>query len=85
MRREWTPTSRGFLCILSTSLLLACSATVKEPRLVLLYMPCTLSREFLEPYEPSTLTPNFQRLADEGVVFFFLGGVGVLVGGGPGR
>lgn len=42
----------------------------KEPRLVLLYAPCTVSRQFLSPYEPSIrYTPHLAELASEAMVF----------------
>lgn len=40
------------------------------PRLVVLYSTCTLSKDFLSPYDSSIgFTPNLQRFADESVVF----------------
>ena len=66
---------RSFSSILLRILLLACSVpacTLKTspPRLVLLFMPCTVNRSFLSPYQPSVpYTPNFARLAEQGIVF----------------
>lgn len=41
-----------------------------EPRLVLLFAPCTVNADYLSPYDPSVpYTPNLQRFADEGLIF----------------
>ena len=41
-----------------------------SPRLVVLYTPCTLSKEFLSPYHPEIeFTPNLEAFASESVVF----------------
>ena len=46
------------------------AGTGDEPRLVLLYMNCTLNRSYLQPYDAEvTFTPNIARFASEGVVF----------------
>ena len=66
---------RSFPSILLRILLLACSVPactpkISPPRLVLLFMPCTVNRSFLSPYQPSVpYTPNFARLAEQGIVF----------------
>ena len=40
------------------------------PRLVVLYAPCTVNRDYLTPYnETANYTPALARLAREGVVF----------------
>lgn len=37
---------------------------------MVLYSTCTLSKDFLSPYNDEVdFTPNFQRFADEGLVF----------------
>jgi arylsulfatase A-like enzyme len=39
------------------------------PRLVVLYAPCTLNKDFLSPYRPEVpFTPNLGRFASEGIV-----------------
>ena len=46
------------------------STAPAEPRLVVLYATCTLSREFLSPYDSGvSFTPEIDRFADESVVF----------------
>jgi len=41
-----------------------------DPRLVVLYVPCTVNRLFLSPYDDAVeFTPNFERFAAEGSVF----------------
>jgi arylsulfatase A-like enzyme len=41
-----------------------------DPRLVVLYVPCTVNRLFLSPYDDAVeFTPNFARFASEGTVF----------------
>lgn len=50
----------------------ACSRTPEPeaPRLVLLYAPCTVSKQFLSPYASGVpYTPHLQSFADRGVVF----------------
>ncbi|MDA8016232.1 MAG: sulfatase-like hydrolase/transferase [Thermoanaerobaculia bacterium] len=39
------------------------------PRLVLLYLPCTVNVEFLAPYEDVTFTPRLEEFAAQSVVF----------------
>ena len=42
----------------------------ETPRLVILYAPCTISKSFLSPYNPSiTNTPHHERFADGAAVF----------------
>ena len=43
----------------------------KQPRLVVLYVPCSVSKVYLGPYaeEERALTPNLSRFAEESVVF----------------
>jgi arylsulfatase A-like enzyme len=42
----------------------------REPRLVLLFAPCTVSKAYLSPYEPSVVyTPNLAAFARESRVF----------------
>ena len=42
----------------------------EQPRLVLLYAPCTVNRDFLSPYDPDVrYTPSLQKFADQAVVF----------------
>lgn len=54
-------------------LLTACGPTEAEPvppRLVVLYAPCSLNRDFLEPYGAlAGSTPNLASFASEGAVF----------------
>lgn len=60
------------LLLLAAQLLLAgCGRRpVAPPRLVVLYLPCTLNRDFLQPFNPQvSYTPNLQRLAARSVVF----------------
>jgi arylsulfatase A-like enzyme len=50
----------------------ACSEApeLREPRLVLVFAPCTVARGFLSPYAPGIdFTPNLERLRRGGVVF----------------
>jgi len=71
------PFSAIFLTI--CCLLLGCSgskptdpptANRSQPRLVLLYMTCTLNKSFLSPYNPKVqFTPNLENFGSESVVF----------------
>lgn len=48
----------------------AAGASAGPPRLVLLYAPCTVSKDYLSPYNPSVpYTPHLQAFARESVVF----------------
>ena len=62
--------SAGRLAGVLPLLLPACTPPPDPPRLVLLYAPCTVSREFLSPYDDGVdFTPHLDRLAAEAVVF----------------
>ncbi len=59
----------ALLCPLATS---GCAPREEpiQPRLVVLYVSCTVNKAFLSPYAPAArYTPGFQALADESVVF----------------
>lgn len=46
------------------------TATVEEPRVVLLFLPCTLNRNYLSPYnEEVNYTPRIQAFADDAITF----------------
>jgi arylsulfatase A-like enzyme len=74
-----TATKRVFLPLLFGALgiclfaSLSCTRGTKagpQPRLVLLYAPCTVNKSFLEPYNPSVeYTPALARFAESSVVF----------------
>lgn len=74
-----TATKRVFLQLLFGALgiclfaSLSCTRGTKagpQPRLVLLYAPCTVNKSFLEPYNPSVdYTPALARFAKSSVVF----------------
>jgi arylsulfatase A-like enzyme len=50
--------------------LMGCARDTSQPRLVLLYAPCSVSRLFLSPYDPSvTYTPFLKAFAEDGLVF----------------
>ena len=50
--------------------LTACEASRHPPRLVILYAPCTVTREYLSPYHPSvSFTPHLEEFANEAIVF----------------
>lgn len=75
--RRWMRTlaAQTIGCITSLCLFSGCGASdtevprdkASQPRLVLLYMPCTVNKSYLSPYNPElTLTPNldaFQKTA----------------------
>lgn len=65
---------RRIPCLALLALLAACGAPAAPPppapRLVVLYVNCTLNKSFLAPYEPAVrYTPNLAAFAAEGVVF----------------
>ncbi len=48
----------------------ACSAPAEQPRLVLLYVPCTVSKAYVSPYNPEvTYTPHLERFSRNASVF----------------
>lgn len=58
------------LALVAAALLCGCGVGDVPPRLVLLYAPCTVNRDFLAAYNPFvSYTPNLAKLAGEGVVF----------------
>lgn len=64
------PTLLLWLSVAIAIAIAACTPEPAAPRLVLLYMPCTVSLRFLSPYRPEVpYTPSFERLGEQGVVF----------------
>src|SRR6185503_3621762 len=57
----------GWLVLLA---LAGCGARRDPPRLVVLYVACTVDKDFLSPYAPGVgFTPELEAFAREGLVF----------------
>ena len=60
------------LALGATCLTAACGSSSSDagPRLVVLYAPCSVNKDFLAPYDASLpFTPHLRAFADEGLVF----------------
>ena len=61
--------ARAALGICAAAIALAATACgesgSEDPRLVILYAPCTVNKNFLSPYQPSlAFTPNLARFSE---------------------
>lgn len=66
-RRKPSPPALLLICL---ALCEACAAEPSQPRLVLLYAPCTVNKDYLAPYNQSIpFTPHLAAFAKQSVVF----------------
>jgi len=73
MIRPLHRSARLVLCLGAAAVALlaaSCAESAKEPRLVILYAPCSVNKHYLSPYDGTVpFTPNLDAFAREGLVF----------------